>query len=184
MDYRLKMNESGEKTWADVLTNIMITRSELVQGKDIPIFLGVIIKGYLIMREQPWHCFVVLFSIANLQLCVYYMGLLGMIISQPLPVGANAMYFVEVLNTITLSDLASLGFNPTIHMFTDLCSTGSHNNLPEGIDQMLEGTKGWVMDNNGDVYWIMVILWKSRGLFLCVGPFVIMFKRSTGWNSH
>jgi hypothetical protein len=31
---------------------------------------------------------------------------------------------------------------------------------------MPEGTQGWVMDNDGEVYWIMAILWKSCGLFL------------------
>jgi hypothetical protein len=153
MDYRLKKNKSGEKTWANVLTNIEITKSELIQGlKDIHIFLGVTTKGYLLMQEQPWCHFIVLFSIANLQLRAYYMDRSGMIISQPLPIGANAMRFVDVLNTITLSDLASLGFDPTIHICTDLCSTGSHNDLPEGIDQMPEGTQGWVMDNDGEVY--------------------------------
>ncbi|KAG1741215.1 hypothetical protein EDD22DRAFT_851727 [Suillus occidentalis] len=165
MDFRLKKNESGEKTWVDVLTNIEITKSELVQGKDIPIFLGVATKGYLIMREQPWRRFVVLFSIANLQLHAHYMDRSGMIISQPLPINSNAVHFVDVLNAITLSDLASLRFNPTIHICTDLCSTGPHNDLPEGIDHMLEGTKGWVMDNDGEVYYIMAILWKSHGLF-------------------
>ncbi|KAG1807618.1 uncharacterized protein BJ212DRAFT_1485463 [Suillus subaureus] len=100
------------------------------------------------MQEQPWCHFIILFSIANLQLRAHYMDRSGMIISQPLPIGANAMRFVDVLNTITLSDLASLGFDPTIHICTNLCSTGSHNDLPEGIDQMLEGTKGWVMDND------------------------------------
>lgn len=38
MDFRLKKNESGKKTWADVLTNIKIIKSELVQGKGILIF--------------------------------------------------------------------------------------------------------------------------------------------------
>ncbi|KAG0705983.1 hypothetical protein DFH29DRAFT_1028190 [Suillus ampliporus] len=54
MDFRLKKSKSGEKTWADVLTNIEITKSELVQGKDIPIFLGVATKGYLIMQPSQW----------------------------------------------------------------------------------------------------------------------------------
>ncbi|KAG2028718.1 kinase-like domain-containing protein [Suillus americanus] len=27
------------------------------------------------------------------------------------------------------------------------------------------GAKGWVQDDIGDVYWIMAVLWKSRGLF-------------------
>ncbi|KAG1844875.1 hypothetical protein C8R48DRAFT_780098 [Suillus tomentosus] len=113
MDFRLKKHESGEKTWADVLTNIEITKSELVQGKDIPIFLGVTTKGYLIMRDQPWRRFIILFSIANLQLRAHYMDRSGMIISQPLPINSNAMHFINVLNAITLSDLPSLGFNPT-----------------------------------------------------------------------
>ncbi|KAG1906125.1 uncharacterized protein F5891DRAFT_975576 [Suillus fuscotomentosus] len=137
MDFRLKKNESGEKTW-----------------------------GYLIMREQLWRRFIVFFSIANLQLRAHYMDRSGMIISQPLPINSNAMCFVDVLNAITLSDLPSLGFDPTIHVCTDLCSTGPHNDLPEGIDHMPEGTKGWVMDNDSEVYWIMALLWKSRGLFL------------------
>ncbi|KIK34259.1 hypothetical protein CY34DRAFT_47098, partial [Suillus luteus UH-Slu-Lm8-n1] len=73
-------------------------------------------QDYLIMREQPWHYFIVLFSIANLQLHVHYMDCSGMIISQPLPINFNVMHFVNVLNTITLSDLASLEFDPTIHI--------------------------------------------------------------------
>ncbi|KAG1768592.1 hypothetical protein EV702DRAFT_1203220 [Suillus placidus] len=162
MDYRLKNSISGKKTWADVLTNIEITKSELVQGNDIPIFLGVATKGYLIMREQLWRRFVVLFSITNLQLRAHYMDRSGMIISQPVLIGPSAMCFVDVLNAMTLSDLSSLGFDPTIHVCTDLCSTGSHSVLPEGVDVMPEGTKGWVMDNDGEVYWIMATLWKSR----------------------
>jgi hypothetical protein len=29
--------------------------------------------------------------------------------------------------------------------------------------------KGWVMDNDNQVYWIMVILWRSRGFFFSRG---------------
>ncbi|KAG2338455.1 hypothetical protein BDR05DRAFT_1004158 [Suillus weaverae] len=152
MDYRLKNSISGEKTWADVLTNIKITKTELVQGNNIPIFLGVATKGYLII-------------ITNLQLRTHYMDRSGMIISQPVPIGPSAVHFIDVLNTMTLSDLSSLGFNPTIHVCTNRCSTGSHSVLPEGVDVMPEGTKGWVIDNDGEVYWIMATLWKSRGLF-------------------
>lgn len=119
------------------------------------------------MQEQLWRCFIVLFSITNLQLHAYYMDRSGMIIFQPLSIGANIMHFVNVLNTITLSDLSSLGFNPTIHIYTDLYSTGSHSDLPEGIDHIPEGIKGWVIDNDSEVYWIMAILWKNHGLFLC-----------------
>lgn len=72
LDYRLKNNKSGKKTWADVLTGIEITKSELLEGRDIPVFLGVATKGYLMMREQPWRRFVVLFSIANLKLRAHY----------------------------------------------------------------------------------------------------------------
>jgi hypothetical protein len=165
LDYRLKNRTSGNKTWADVLTGIEITKSELFEGRDIPVFLGVATKGYLMMREQPWRRFVVLFSIANLKLRAHYMDRSGMIISEPISIGPSAVRFVDVLNAMTLSDTPSLGYDPTIHVCTELCTTVPHNGLPGNIPVMPEGAEGWVVDNDNNVYWIMAVLWKSRGLF-------------------
>lgn len=53
------------KGWVHVLTCIEITESDLGAHRDIPLFKGATIKGYLMMREQPWRRFVVLFSLAS-----------------------------------------------------------------------------------------------------------------------
>lgn len=166
LDYRLKNRTSGNKTWADVLTGIEITKSELLEGRNIPVFLGVTTNGYLMMQEQLWHCYVVIFSIANLKLCAHYMDRSGMIISEPISIGPSIVCFVDILNAMTLSDTPSLGYDPTIHVCTDLCSTIPHNGLPGNIPDMPKGAEGWVVDNDNNVYWIMAVLWESRGLFL------------------
>ncbi|KAG1848321.1 hypothetical protein DFJ58DRAFT_842963 [Suillus subalutaceus] len=86
MDYRLKKHNGNEKSWADVLTGVEITISELAE--DIPIFLWIATKGYLIMREQPWHHFILLFSITNKN--TYLINL-------------DPVHFIDVLNTMMLN---------------------------------------------------------------------------------
>ncbi|KAG2126561.1 uncharacterized protein EDB93DRAFT_1257510 [Suillus bovinus] len=53
LDYKLRKLDSSEKSWKDVLTGIEITQSDLSSDCKIPLFLGIVTKGYLIMREQP-----------------------------------------------------------------------------------------------------------------------------------
>ena len=171
-DYRLKKLPVDHKNWSNVLTVIELTSSELFQGRDISAFLGVATEGYLIMREQPWRCFVLLFSIANFKLRAHYLDRSGMIISDPVNINQNPVRFVEVLNAMTLSDFPTPGFDPTIHICTDLCCSETkaphneqtrHNGSP-GV--MPKDAKGWIMgDEEDEVFWIMDIVWKSRDLF-------------------
>ncbi|KAG2028805.1 hypothetical protein BDR03DRAFT_829217, partial [Suillus americanus] len=91
----------------------------------------------------------------------HYLDRSGMIISAPIAIGPNALRFVDVINTVTLCDQSFLGLDPTIHVCTNLCCDTPHDDLPN----MPVGAKGWVQDDIGDVYWIMAVLWKSRGLF-------------------
>ncbi|KAG2115447.1 hypothetical protein DEU56DRAFT_919417 [Suillus clintonianus] len=166
MDYRWRKYSRKEKCWADVLTGVEITISELAEGKGIPIFLGVATKGYPMMHEQLWRRFVLLFSIANFKLCAHYLDRSGMIISAPMPTGRDAVRFANVLNTMTLGSHSALGLDPTIHTCSTICSESiTHANLPEGVDSMPTGAVGWVIGDEGEVYWIMAILWKSCGLF-------------------
>ncbi|KAG1784902.1 uncharacterized protein HD556DRAFT_1451288 [Suillus plorans] len=44
-----------QKSWANVLTFMEHTSSDLSKNRDLPIYWGVAIKAYLIMREQPWR---------------------------------------------------------------------------------------------------------------------------------
>jgi hypothetical protein len=179
MDFRLK---KADKSWANVLTGIEMTKSELSEktAQHIPVFLGVATKGYLILREQPWRRFVLLFSIANLKLRAHYFDRSGMIISQPIQVNLNPVRFVDVLNAVSLSDISYLGFDPTVHVCDELCSVPIHglpkeiagmileeraNILRKEVASMPAEAKGWVIDNDNHVYWIMAILWKSRCLF-------------------
>jgi hypothetical protein len=124
------------------------------------VFLGVATKGYLILRAQPWRRFVLLFSIANFKLRGHYLDRSGMIISAPISIGPEAVRFVDVINATTFSDHSSLGLDPTIHLCTNLCCGTPHDDL-----DMPVGARGWVKDDIGDVYWIMAVLWQSRGLF-------------------
>ncbi|KAG2740947.1 hypothetical protein P692DRAFT_20688529, partial [Suillus brevipes Sb2] len=73
-------------------------------------------KGYLMMWEQPWRRFILLFSISKFKLRAHYMDCSGMVISKPLPIVTSPERFVNVLNTITLGNCSSLGFDPTIHI--------------------------------------------------------------------
>jgi len=175
LDYRLKECSGKEKSWSVVLTGVDITISELVEGNGIPIFLGVATKGYLMMLEQPWCRFVLLFSIANLKLHAHYLDRSGMIILAPILLGCDAVCFTDVLNTMTLASHSA--FNPTIHVCNTLCSSTAHNpdDLPEGVGAMPIRAIGWVTDDVGKVYWIMANLWKSCGLFH-VEPFVIVSR--------
>jgi len=165
LDFR--MRSSNAKSWSDVLTAIEVTSSELTPGScpNVPVYLGVVTKGYLILREQPWRRFVLLFSIANSKLRAHYLDRSGMIISRPLPIHSKAVRFVDVLNTVTLSNLTSLGFDPTIHVCVGFCSGSHHDGPPECVSEMPPEAKGWIMDNDEEVYWIMAVIWRSHSLF-------------------
>ncbi|KAG1837090.1 hypothetical protein F4604DRAFT_1692459 [Suillus subluteus] len=166
MDYRWRSRKSGERSWEDVLTVIEITKSELVDGREKSIYLGITTKAYLILRGQPWRRFVILFSIANLQLRAHYLDRSGIIISKPLHIIRKAVRFIDVLNAMTLSDRPALGFDPTIHVCDTFCTATPHDGLlPDKAGAMPTGAIGWVIDDDSNVYWIMAVLWKSRGLF-------------------
>ncbi|KAG1894104.1 uncharacterized protein F5891DRAFT_1195663 [Suillus fuscotomentosus] len=150
------------KTWADVLSFMEHTSSDLAKKRDIPVFWGSMTKAYLMLREQPWRRFVVEFSICANQLHAHYFDRSGLIISHPFHIHQNMgpVRLTEMLSTLTLSDTHHLGFDPTIHMCNTAC-TGTHSNLaPEA--------KGWVKDNHDKMYSIMEVLWKSHGL-ICRG---------------
>jgi hypothetical protein len=53
------------------------------------------------------------------------------------------------------------------------------NILRKEVASMPVEAKGWVMDNDNQVYWIMVILWRNRGFFFRAGLSVIVFKTNT-----
>ncbi|KAG1887976.1 uncharacterized protein F5891DRAFT_1218462 [Suillus fuscotomentosus] len=165
LDYQLRKLSFSQKSWKDVLTGVEITQSDLSVDRKIPSFLGVATKGYLMMREQPWRHFILLFSISKFKLCAHYMDRSGMVISKPLPIVTSPEHFVDVLNTVTLGNRSSLGFDPTIHICNSCNTIPTHADLPNGFDAMLPGAIGWVYDNDENVYWIMDILWKSHGLF-------------------
>ncbi|KAG1742944.1 hypothetical protein EDD22DRAFT_958877 [Suillus occidentalis] len=167
LDYRLRKLSPSQKSWKDVLTGVEITQSDLSVDRKIPLFLGVATKGYLMMQEQPWHYFILLFSISKFKLCAHYMDHSGMVISKPLLIITSPDHFVDVLNTVTLGNCSSLGFDPTIHICNSCSTIPTHTDLPNGFDAMLPRAIGWVYDNDENVYWIMDILWKSRGLFKC-----------------
>jgi hypothetical protein len=131
-------------------------------SRDAPVYLGVATKAYLMMREQPWHRFVVVFSIAARNLRAHYFDRSGPIITRSIQIDKDPMRLVDMLNTIMLGKHEVLGFDPTIHMCSRAC-IGSHKDLSIGAI-------GWIKRNPDAqvpvIYSITVeILWKSQGLF-------------------
>ena len=160
LDQGVIASTTTEITWADILTGVEITDTAF--SKDAPVYLGIATKGYLMMREQPWRRFVVLFSIAAKYLRAHYFDCSSLIISHPIQINKNPTRLVDMLNAMTLGVPKMLGFDPTIHMCNEKC-TGTHNNLR---DKAI----GWILKPSalGQVtYSIMQVLWKSQGLFCC-----------------
>ncbi|KAG1736396.1 uncharacterized protein EDB91DRAFT_1250009 [Suillus paluster] len=145
------------KSWAHVLTCIEITESDLGTNHDIPLFKGVITKGYLMMREQPWRRFIMLFSLAANHLRAHYMDHSGLIITRPILITANPMRLVDMLNTMSLGNNKSHGMDPTIHM----CNKSCKQTQCEVGDQAI----GWIEDKEKQKLLIIAILWRSQGLF-------------------
>ncbi|KAG2126454.1 hypothetical protein BD769DRAFT_1388147 [Suillus cothurnatus] len=146
--YGLKKCNQNEKSWSDILTGVEITISDLAE--DIPIFLGIATKGYLIIHEQPWHHFILLFSIANKKCCAHYLDHSEIIISAPIFIDLDPVHFIDVLNTMTLESHSALSLDPTIHVCNSLCQGTPHNNIPGGVDDIPTGAIGWVIDDIGE----------------------------------
>ncbi|KAG1879139.1 hypothetical protein F4604DRAFT_1923294 [Suillus subluteus] len=75
-DFTLK---NTSKTWADVLSFVEHTSSDLAKKQSIPVFWESVIKAYLMLREQPWHQFIVGFSICANQLRAHYFDRSGVL---------------------------------------------------------------------------------------------------------
>ncbi|KAG2115323.1 uncharacterized protein F5147DRAFT_649696 [Suillus discolor] len=145
------------KGWAHILTCIEITESDLSAHRDIPLFKGTTTKGYLMMREQPWCRFVVLFSLASNNLRPHYMDRSGLIITRPISVIKNLARLVDMLNTMSLANSKAYGMDPTMHMCDESC---------EETECDLEGKAiGWIEGKDKEKLFIISILWRSQGLF-------------------
>ncbi|KIK38838.1 hypothetical protein CY34DRAFT_90302, partial [Suillus luteus UH-Slu-Lm8-n1] len=118
-------------------------------------------KGYLMMREQQWCRFILLFSISKFKLHAHDMDHSGIVISKPLPIVTSPEHFVNVLNTVTLGNHSSLGFDPTIYIYNSCNTIPTHTDLLNGFDVILPREIDPIYDNSKNVYWIMDILWKS-----------------------
>ncbi|KAG1901600.1 uncharacterized protein F5891DRAFT_1187471 [Suillus fuscotomentosus] len=150
-------NKHREKTWADVLSFMEHTSSNLTVMHDLAVYWRSATKAYLIMQEQPWRCFVLAYSICTDDLHAHYFDCLGLIISLPTPIHKFPICVTEAVATTALADPQYLGLNPTIHMCIPDCQ-GTHPSLAVGA-------KGWVINNSGKTYLIMDTLWKSQGFF-------------------
>jgi Fungal protein kinase len=109
------------------------------------------------MREQPWHRFILAYSICADDLHAHYFDRSGLIISLPTPIHKFPICVTEAVATTALADPQYLGLDPTIHMCIPDCQ-GTHPSLAVGA-------KGWVINNSGKTYSIMDTLWKSQGFF-------------------
>jgi len=147
------------KSWAHVLTCVEITESDLGTNHNIPLFKGVVTKGYLMMREQPWHHFIVLFSLAANNLRTHYIDRSGLIITCPITITKNLMHLVDMLNTMLLANSKAYGMDPTMHMCNASCQQSQCHVGDKGI--------GWIEDQKKQKLWIVAVLWRSQGLFSC-----------------
>ncbi|KAG1860037.1 hypothetical protein F4604DRAFT_1684423 [Suillus subluteus] len=145
------------KGWGHILTCIEITESDLGASRNISVFKGIITKGYLMMREQPWRRFIVLFSLAANCLRTHYMDRSGLIITRPILITANPTHLVDMLHTMSLGNSKVYGMDPTMHMCNESCK----NMQCEVGDQAI----GWIEDKQRQKLLIIAIVWRSQGLF-------------------
>ncbi|KAG1900850.1 uncharacterized protein F5891DRAFT_1225473 [Suillus fuscotomentosus] len=104
-----------QKSWANVLTFVEHTSSDLSKNRDLPIYWGVAIKTYLIMREQPWRQFVLAYSISVNMLHAHYFDCSGIIIFLPFYIHKcpSSIHLCDALAALTLPDRHHLGLDPT-----------------------------------------------------------------------
>jgi hypothetical protein len=145
------------KGWAHILTCIEITEYDLGAHRDIPLFKGATTKGYLMMREQPWCRFIILFSLASNNLRAHYMDRSGLIITHPISVNTNPARLVDMLNTMSLVNRKAYGMDPTMHMCDESCEQTQCDLGGKAI--------GWIEGKDKEKLLIISILWRSQDLF-------------------
>lgn len=144
------------KSGAHVLTWVGISEYDI--GADHgTLFKGTVTKGYLMMREQPWRRFVILFSLAANRLRAHYMDRSGLIITRPVLITENPTRLVDMLNTMSLGNSTVYGMDPTMHMCNESCK----DTQCEVGDQAI----GWIEDKQRRKLLIIAILWRSQGIF-------------------
>ncbi|KAG0693545.1 hypothetical protein DFH29DRAFT_1007201 [Suillus ampliporus] len=143
--------------WAHILTCAEITGSDLGAKYDIPLYKGVITKGYLMMREQPWRRFIILFSISANNLHAHYIDRSGLIITRPISIAESPTRLVNMLNTMSLANSKYHGMDPTMHMCNQSCKKSPCDVGDKAI--------GWIEDAQKQKLSIISILWRSQGLF-------------------
>ncbi|KAG0693551.1 hypothetical protein DFH29DRAFT_1007207 [Suillus ampliporus] len=143
--------------WAHVLTCVEITGSDLGAKHDIPLYKGVITKGYLMMQEQPWCRFVILFSISANNLRAHYIDRSGLTITRPISIAKSPTRLVDMLNTMSLANSKYHGMDPTMHMCNQSCKKSPCDVGDKAI--------GWIEDAQKQKLSIISVLWRSQGLF-------------------
>ncbi|KAG1802390.1 uncharacterized protein BJ212DRAFT_1304861 [Suillus subaureus] len=140
-----------------VLSFVKHMTSDFSKRHDLGVYWGSATKSYLIMQEQPWHHFILSFSICAEQLHAHYCDHSGLIITLLTPIQSSPSCVADAIAALLLGDLSLLDLNPTIHMCIPSCK-GTHTNLAVGAIS-------WVTNNSNNRYSIMAVLWKSQGLF-------------------
>lgn len=141
--------------WREIITCFELTENLLTSTSTL--YWGSATKGYLIMREQPWRRFVLIFSIAHNELRLHYFDRSGLIISRPTSVVTKPVRLLEVLNTLTLAHTNTLGYDPTMHMCNPTCK-GTHLDLRKNAI-------GWIEGPDKTLLSIINVLWRSQGFF-------------------
>ncbi|KAG2362273.1 hypothetical protein BDR07DRAFT_1056109 [Suillus spraguei] len=141
--------------WREIITCFELTENLLTSTSTL--YWGSATKGYLIMREQPWRRFVLIFSIAHNELRLHYFDRSGLIISRPTSIVTKPVRLLEVLNTLTLAHTNTLGYDPTMHMCNPTCK-GTHLDLRKNAI-------GWIEGPDKTLLSIINVLWRSQGFF-------------------
>ncbi|KAG1893326.1 uncharacterized protein F5891DRAFT_1196557 [Suillus fuscotomentosus] len=128
-------NKHWEQTWADILSFVEYTSSNLAVMHDLVVYWGSATKVYLIIQEQPWCRFILAYSICADDLRAHYFDCLGLIISLPTPIHKFPIHVTEAVATTALANPQYLGLDPTIYMCIPDCQ-GTHSSLAVGA-------KGW-----------------------------------------
>ncbi|KAG2046969.1 hypothetical protein BDR06DRAFT_977088 [Suillus hirtellus] len=130
--FKATMNKSYEKTWTDVLSFIKHTSSDFSKRCDLGVYWGSATKAYLIMPEQPWHRFIISFSICAEQLHAHYCNHSGLIITLLTSTQLLPTRVADTIAALSLADPSLLGLDPTIHVCIPSCRD-THTDLAVGV---------------------------------------------------
>ncbi|KAF8834984.1 hypothetical protein BDN67DRAFT_1015962 [Paxillus ammoniavirescens] len=107
-------------SWEDPKLIMELTKEEFTPTSQIARTLHT--KAYLMLWSQPWHCFVLGFSITHDILCLHFYNRSSVIISWPINIHDEPRKVIHVISAASCADCSHIGFDLTIKIFPPVSS--------------------------------------------------------------